>query len=106
MLAPNEGPWIACDRRFQALVGRENEGPNGIAIEGVGGEADRHVQEGELLGLPDAARLQVGLKPADDVHDRACALRIEANDEGVFIPAPSYVFAPEPPVDHSAQVGP
>ena len=64
------------------------------------------MQKGELLGLPNSACLEIGLKPAGDLHHRARAAAVEANDERVFIPAPSHVFTPEPAVDQSAQVSP
>ena len=78
MLAPNQGVRIAFDRRFEAFVGSENQGATGVPVERVGGEADGHVQEGELFGLSDSARLEVGLKPTNDLDHARFAARASA----------------------------
>ena len=106
MLAPNQGVRIAFDGRFEAFVGSENQGATGVPVKRVGGEADGHVQEGELFGLSDSARLEVGLKPTNDLDHGTGARAIEADAEGVVIPAPSNVFAPESTVDQTTQIGP
>ncbi len=104
MLAPNQGVGIAFDRCFEALVGSENQGASGVPIERVGGEAHRHVREEKLFGLPDPARIELGLQPANHLHDGTGARSIEADDEGVIIPATSNVFTPESAVDQTPQI--
>lgn len=106
MLAPNQSVWIAFDGGFEAFVGNEDQRTTGVPIERVGGEARCHVQKKKLFGLPYSARLEVGLKPADDLHYGTRTRAIEADDESVFIPAPSNVFAPKSAVHQTSEIGP
>jgi len=106
MLAPNQVVRTAFDGRFEAFMGCENQRTTGVPVERVGSEARCHVQKEKLFGLPYSARLEVRLKPANDLHHGTGARAVKADDEGVVIPAPSNVFAPESAVHQTAEIGP